>query len=104
MIYMGVKFSYEHYLNKVSSILVSHFKILLYSILCLQRLGKLCLIRKDIYDHLVQPRSEFTVNFSHGVCETSVTCNVTNERRDKHETKYYSSGLMNTLTCCCKRI
>lgn len=52
----------------------------------------------------MQPESEFTVNFSHGVYESSVTCNVTNERCDKHEAKYYSLGLMNPLTSCCKRI
>lgn len=71
MIYMGVKFRYEHYLNKVPSILVSHFCILLYSIPCLQGLGELSCIGNDIYEHLVQPWCEFTANFSHGVSEGS---------------------------------
>jgi len=76
---MGVKFRYEHYLNKLSSILVSHFLILLYSIPHLQRRGKLSLIRNDICEHLVQPWSEFTVSFSHGARESSATCSMTNE-------------------------
>lgn len=68
---MGVKLRCEHYLNKVPSILVSHFCILLYSILCLQGQGELSCTGNDIYEHLVQPWCEFTANVSHGVCEGS---------------------------------
>lgn len=72
MMYMGVKYGYEHYLNKLSSILVSHFKFCFIDSV-LQRLGKLSPVGNDIYEHLVQPWSESTVSVSHEVCESSVT-------------------------------